>query len=441
MTSLSAPSPKKLQHFLIVWVGQVLSSMGSGLSSFALGIWVYQQTGSVSQYAWFSVLAVLPYVLFSPLAGILVDRWSRRKIMILSDVGAALSTLAIALLIYFDHLQLWHLYLSVFWGTMFNAIQIPAYLTSIPLLVPKKDLERANGLLELGKASTQLLSPMIAGFLLGAIALQGILVVDLVTFGIGVTTLMLVRFPEISPSPLPTESGNEPSTRQQLLGGWYYLTLNPGLLGLIIYFTVNYFFVAMVMVLFTPLILSVTTPDVLGIILTLAGVGMLLGSIMVSLWRNVGDRIAVIFGFTLLGGLCILSGGLVVSIPLYALAAFLFFWSQPFISTANNVILQKKVPSRLQGRIFAFNQTLTSTAFPVAYLVAGFLVDQFFEPLMSHQGLLASSIGRIIGTGQGRGISLLFVLIGLMQMVFTAIFYQYPRLRLLEKEMPDMMAD
>ncbi len=169
--------------------------MGSGLTSFALGVWVFQQTGSATQFALIGLSAVLPRVLLSPLAGAIVDRWDRRRVMIVGDVGAGLSTLVVVILLLTARLEIWHIYLLAAVNAAFGTVQWPAFAATTSLLVSKENLGRANGMVQFGQAASEILAPAMAGVLVGVIRLEGVILIDVVTFLFAVTTLLLVRFP------------------------------------------------------------------------------------------------------------------------------------------------------------------------------------------------------------------------------------------------------
>ena len=175
--------------FLVVWLGQVVSVVGSGLTSFALGLWVYERTGSVTPYALTGLFAVLPSVLLSTLAGVLVDRWDRRRVMLLSDTGAGLATLAVALLFLTGRVQVWHIYLATAVSAAFSTCQRLAYTATTAQLVSKERLGRANGLVQFGQAASEILAPTLAGILLLTVKVQGVLLIDFATFLFAVAVL------------------------------------------------------------------------------------------------------------------------------------------------------------------------------------------------------------------------------------------------------------
>jgi hypothetical protein len=201
------------------------------------------------------------------------------------------------------------------------------------------------------------------------------------------------------------------------------------------------FLVGIVDVLATPLVLSFASAAVLGTVLSIAGIGMLVGASVLSTWGGPQRLINSVFGFMLLSGLSILVAGVRPSVPLFALAAFLFFLGLPIMNGSIQVIFQRKVAPDMQGRVFALMGAIAGSSLPLAYLIAGPLADRVFEPLLAPGGLLVGSIGQLIGVGRGRGIGLMFIVIGALTMLATVVAYQYPRLRLLESELPDAIAD
>lgn len=426
--------------FIIVWLGQLVSLLGSGLSNFALDVWVYQQTGSVTQLSFLILFTTLPVVIVSPFAGILVDHWNRRWVMIFCDTGAALTTLAIVGLLATGHLQVWHICLFSAVNSSFGTCQWSAYSAATTTLVPKAYLGRASGLTQLSQAVGQLLAPVLAGIFLSVIHLSGIFVLDLTTFLFGLLTLLLVRFPrhKAAPSPPVSTTSFLSQALSQILYGFQYLKARNGLIALLFFFASSNFLTGILQVLIYPLVLSVSSEAQLGMIMSVGGVGMLIGSILMSTWGNRQKKyIPMLFCFMLLNSLALILAGLAPSTLLFSTAAFLFFMGIPFINSCAQVIFQKKVSAEAQGRVFSFNNAITSSFLPLAYLTAGPLADKIFEPLMSTQGPLSGTIGQFIGTGTGRGIGLMFIVLGGLNILLTIIAYQHAPLRLVEDKLPD----
>lgn len=425
-----------MKAFLTIWLGQVVSMLGSGLTGFALGVWVYQRTGSVTKFALIAFFTSLPGLVISPVAGALVDRWDRRRTMILSDCGAGVASFAIALLLWADRLDLWHIYLLMTIASIFNAFQYPAFTASTTLLVPKKQLGRASGLTQMIQMA-QIIAPLLAALLLSWIDLWGILLVDFGTFLFAMVTLLLVRIPEPERR---AEAGNA-SLWQETTYVWSYLRERPGLLALLFVFAGTNFTVGMLQSLMTPLVLSFSTATALGTVMTIAGLGILAGSIAMSVWGGPRRRINGIFAALLVQGLILLVGGFRPNLILIGTAAFVMLFMSPVVNGCSQTIWQSKVPPELQGRVFAVRRMVALSSLPVAYFLAGPLADGVFEPLLAPDGALAGSVGRVIGTGEGRGIGFLFMVLGVLMVLGLVAAWGYPRLRRVEDELPDARTD
>ncbi len=423
-----------MQTFLFICFGQLISLVGSGLTSFALGVWVYQTTGSVTQFALISLFIHLPNIIISPVVGAIVDRWDRRWAMILSDSVAGIGTLAIWMLLFFDRLEIWHIYVAVGFNSIFNAFQWPAYSATISLLVPKQHLPRANGAVQISRATAKILSPALAGVLVDIIDLEGILIIDFATFLVALAIMLMVRFPQ-------PEKTNQKSAKwrdlsrdlsQEIVSGWNYITFRPGLRGLLTFFTIVYFTMGILEVLFWPLMLNFSSSQELGMVLSIGGFGWLLGSITMSAWGGPRRKISGIYFFVPFQGLLLCLGVFNSSVTLAALAVFGFLFAHPIVISCNQTIWQTKVPTDLQGRVFALQQAVEKSASILAYIITGPLVDHIFEPLLLSDGLLAGTIGRAIGTGPGRGSAFFLILMGLLNILATFIAYQNRQIRRIE---------
>ena len=424
-----------VRPLVIVWLGQMVSLIGSGITGFALGIWVYQRTASATQFALIAFCSVLPSVLLSLPAGALVDRWNHRWVMIFSQIGGALITLALALLLGAGWLDVWHIYVFAAISSILTAFQWPAYIAATTLLVPKQHLGRAGGMLQLGQAIAQLAAPGLGSMLLEIIQLEGVILLELAAYLLALATLLSVRFPKTETNPSRKPDRN--SLLHEVVYGWNYLTSQPGLLRLLIFFATNNFLSGIVGVLFGPLVLSFASSIALGILLSMAGIGTLICSLFMSIWGGPQRRMDAVFSAMFLSGLCILVTGLSSSVPILGITIFLFFFGTSVVNICTQVIFQKKVAPYVQGRIFAIRGAITSASLPFAYVVAGPLADFVFKPLMVPGGLLAGSLGQFIGVGPGRGIGLMFMIVGTLTVIMTVIAYHHPRLRLVEDELPD----
>ena len=431
------PFTGDMPTFLVTWLGQVVSLVGSGLTSFALGVWVFQRTSSPTLFALIGLFAVLPKVIFSPIAGALVDRFDRRKVMILADAGAGLSTLFIALLLSAGRLELWHIYLSAAASSLCGTIQWPAYTATVTQLVHKKHLGRANGMNQFGRAAAEIFSPLLAGVLVLTIQLEGVILIDVVTFIFAMLTLLLVRFPRLDTEP----TSNDLATfKRDLTFGWVYILARRGLLNLLFFQAMVNFIWGMVGALIVPMILSFTTSDKLGAAITIAGTGMLTGSLLMTAWGGPKRRINGVITFEALSGISFMLMGLQPEFWLVAVGAFSAHITIAIVFGSNQALWQAKVEPGNQGRVFAAQQMIASAASPLAYLLAGPLAEKIFEPLMASGGALTHILSPLLGSGAGRGIGLMFVLMGLVKIMISVLAYLNPRVRLIEDESPDELA-
>ena len=428
-------APGRMTTFTIIWLGQVVSLVGSGLTSFALGVWVFERTGSATQFALIGLAAVLPRVLLSPLAGTIVDRWDRRWVMIIADIGAGLSTMLVMLLLATNQLELWHIYALTMANAAFGTVQWPAFTAVTTLLIPKNSLGRANGMVQFGRATSEILAPALAGVLMGLIQLEGVILIDVVTFVFAVGTLLLVRFPQ--PEVSSESAGEKGSLWRDLTYGWRYIFARPGLRDLLIFFAAVNFLWGMVGALIVPLVLGWTSSEMLGLLISIAGVGMLAGSLIMSVWGGPRRRIHGVLTFELLSGVCFMLIGLQPSFWLVAVGVFGAHATIAIVFGSNQAIWQSKVAPDIQGRVFATQQMIARAAAPLAYLLAGPLADRVFEPLLAPDGGLAASIGQVVGTGAGRGIGLLFVLMGVVKILVSLAGWMNPHIRHVEDDLPD----
>lgn len=272
------PALRKAHTFFIVWGGHLVSLIGSNLTKFALGIWMLEKTGSATQFALIYVFTALPSVLLGPVAGKVVDSHNRRLVMLLSDLGSGLSSVMTVLLLVAGRLEPWHVYALTLVSSAFTAFQAPAYTAAATQIVSEKQLGRAAGLTQMAQAAARIAAPFLAGMLLLVARLETIILIDIVTFLFAVATL-LVRFPDLAHQ---TEEARK--TRQgDFSEGWRFLKTSPGLLALALFGAPTGLLLGIMQVLTAPMILSFTTPQVLGALMSVSGIGMLAGSLLMSI--------------------------------------------------------------------------------------------------------------------------------------------------------------
>jgi DHA3 family macrolide efflux protein-like MFS transporter len=445
----SVPYRKKGRHallqsdmrdFTLLWIGQVVSLVGSGMTCFAQSIYVYTDLGgTITNLMLLAALAQLPGVLISPLAGVVADRWDRRWVMLISDSVAALATLTLRILVVSDAFEIWQMYVIVVVISMANHFQWPAYFATIPLMVPKERLGYANGLVQVARSLSGIAAPFMAGLAVTAFHIQGVILFDLGSYLFASAMLFIIRIP---PTPKTVASqASRSSFWQETIYGWKYLSGRPGLLGLLSIFAIANFLFANVSILFFALALSITSASVLGSVLSIGGVSALAGSLMMGAWGGPKRRIYGVLGFIFVQGLALVLMGLRPSVVFLFGAYIMFMLASPFVNANSGAIWQSKVPPDVQGRVLAASGMVSTTALELGYLSSGPLADHIFEPLLADNGLLASSIGRIIGTGPGRGVGLMFIILGVLTAAVAVGGYLYPRVRLLDEELPDAITD
>jgi len=431
-----------LRTFLLLWLGQVVSLFGSRLTAFALGVWVYQTTGSVTLFALISFFTMLPGVVLMPVSGLITDRFDRRRVMLLGDAGAALGTAIVALLLWRDALELWQLYLAMVFIATCSSPQQLAFDASVPLLVGRNHLDRANAFHHLGSGLAEIGAPLAAGALVVWMELEGILLIDFSTFVFGAGLLLLIRIPR--PKPIGQEDMEGavllPRSRlERLLIGWRFIRSRPGLFALLLYYFSLNLNRSIVLVLITPLVLSFASPVMLGQVLSLGAAGMVVGGVVMVVRGRSHSRIKTIFRATFLYSLMALIGGLRPNVALIGTTAFLMLSTGPFLNSTVQALWQNKVPPAIQGQVFAARRMVTWSAVPLGYLIAGPLSDGVFEPLLARgEGGLGNLLRPFFGFGPGRGVGLFLSVLGVGGLLTLAAGLLSPAMRQVEAELPDV---
>jgi non-ribosomal peptide synthetase component F/MFS family permease len=430
--------PQSMRVYLLLWFSQFVSGIGTGLGSFALGVWVYRQNASATHYSMFTFVATCTTLLVVPLAGVLADRWDRKRLILFGDAGAALMTSLMALALYTDTMRLWHVYIIAVVMVGFAALQGPALVASTSMLIPRRQLARVSGMTQAAATATALVCPPLAGALVPVLDYHGVIAIDIATFLFAFIVLLFIRLP--SP-PKSDRVRRRSSFLADFRFGWDYLRERPGLLSLLWVFAATTFVLSIVRVLLTPLILSFGSATNLGVVNSAMAAGGLLGALLLSVWGGPQNRMNGILLFLFLQAPILLLGALQPNVMLITVASFFYTALSPIVGGLSQAIWQSKVAHEIQGRVFAMRGFLISSTAPLAFLLAGPLTDRVFEPLMAPGGALAGTVGQIIGVGKGRGVGLLFIVLGLLTMIVVVFASLNPRLRKVESEVPDAGAD
>lgn len=433
---MSEHEPRGMTRFVVIWLGQCISLLGSGLTNFALGVWIFEQTGQATPFALTVLFGSLPRILLAPFAGVVADRFNRRLVMIVADGGDALVTLVALLLLVSGDLAVWHIYLIALCSSLFATFQEPAYTASITMLVPNVHLPRASGLIQLSQAIEALLTPALAGLLFVMVGLRGIMLIDFVTFFAAIGALLLVRIPQ--PPAEPHTTGQPRSVWRDATFGWHYIRQRHGLFLLLWYFALVNFLMNFASILTVPLVLSFGSPRTLGMVQTMMGLALLVGSLAISAWGAPRHRVQIVIASVALAAVGLALTGLRPSLLVVGGGSFVLLLCIPIASAASQALFQTKVAPALQGRVFAIRSMISRSMMPLAFISSGLLADHVFEPLMQSGGALAHTpLGTILGVGPGRGIGLMFVLAGTLLLGVSGLALTNPRLRRLEDELPD----
>jgi DHA3 family macrolide efflux protein-like MFS transporter len=426
---------RKMPTFLAVWLGQLLSVTGSAMTAFALGVYVFQQTGSSAQYALIVLMLYVPQILLTLAGGVLADRYSRRRLLLMANIAASVVSVGLVLVLAAHALSVGLVYAATFVFAICSAIQYPAFAASIALLVPTRHLSRANGLVQMAGAVSRVLAPVLAAALLVWLGILAVVIIDLATFLYAIATLAVVRIPQPARARPPAAGGWQ--VLREARAGLAFITERPGLLRLLGFFTAANVASGFALALLTPLVLRFGSRVDLGFVLSAEGAGLLLGAILMIVWGGPSRRIHGVLGAGGLFGLGIVALGAHAAVAVVAAAAFCYAMCLPVVNASNSTIWQSKVPAEMQGRVLGTLRTVALSFIPVSALLAGTLADGVFEPLMRAQGQLAGSVGRLIGVGPGRGIALMLVVVGLLPVVAAVAGYTSRPVRRVEADLPD----
>jgi len=433
-----APKPKGLRGFILVWVGQLFSMVGSQMTYFAMGIWAWEQTGQATPLAMVGFFSFAPLIVFSPIAGVLVDRWNRKLVMAMSDIGAGLMTIIILILLLTGRLEIWHLYLTGAVGGIFGAFQWPAYSAAVSLMVPKKHYARTSGMISMAGSGVGIVAPILAGFLLPMIGFGGIIAIDLVTLIIALFFLMIVLIPEPKRKPVDHSKG---AFGQELVYGFRYLLDRPSLLYLQLLFLMGNLFFSVGYTLITPMVLASTggNASILGSVQSAGAIGGLAGGMVLTAWGGPKRKVnGVITGWIASGTLGLMLMGLGRALPFWLAAHFMMLSIMPLINGSNQAIWQAKVAPEVQGRVFSVRRFIAQITAPISMVVAGPLADRVFEPALaapSHE--VTRLLSSLFGARPGGGMSLLILLSGVLVAGVGLAAYRIRYIRDVETLIPD----
>lgn len=435
---IALKQPGGMAGFTVVFVGQLVSVLASNMSGFALSIWMFQQTGSATAMSAMQVSFILPFMVITPFAGVMVDRYNRKLMMMMSDLAAVLATAGILVLQASGHLEFWHLYVANVLYGLGNAFQWPAYSAAIATMIPKEQYGRANGMMSLLDSGPSVFSPILAGALLPFLGLTGILVIDVATFFLAIGALMFVNIPR----PEKTEEGQAGNGNiwKEVTFGFKYIFMRPSLR---VYLTI---IVAINLVtgfsnsIYAPMILSRTNQDTVtfGAVLTAGAVGGVLGGLIMSAWGGFKRRIiSMVSGWAFFAVIGFIVFGISRWPVVWIAASLLGSITWPITNGAAAAIWQAKVAPDVQGRVFAARRTIAWITNPIMPLVAGAMADFVTEPAMQAHTSFSRAASWLVGSGPGSGMSLQFILSGILFLFLSIFALLTPAFRNMETLLPD----
>jgi len=423
-----------LRTFYLLVATEAVSALGSQVGFFAVGIAVFMKTSHATPIAIISFCQVLPWLVGAGFAGALADRFDRRRLLILADVGfAATSGLLLASFVS-DAFQLWQLYALTLINSMIRMVATPAWQASVAMLVPDRHRDRANAIDQMTGPAANAIAPMIAGLLYAVIGVAGAILIDIATFGLSILVLLAVRIP--MPARITEGKVMAGAVWRRAFDGLAYLWRRPALMGLTLVTSATSFLMGALGVLILPYPLARTHSTVaFGIVLASADVGMIAGSAAMAAWGGTRPRIHTVMLALLFAGLLLAAAGVARTTPELAAAFFAFMLMLPFVNTASTSIFQAKVAPEVQARVFAAKGQIATLTMPLALLVAGPLVDQVAEPAVHSAAWRA--VGWLVGAEAGAGMGLLLVVGGLATAALSLAAYALPAMRRLEATLPD----
>ena len=420
---------QKFNRYVIFWLSQSVSQLGSAMTSFALILWAYTQNGSAMTVSLMSFFNYMPYIIVSLFAGTFVDNHSKKKVMLASDSIAAVCSAVVFALYFGGGLLIYHIYLVNFIIGFMNAFQSPASAVAIGKMVPKEKLAQVSGMNSFSGNLIAVMSPILAAALFAFGGLKVILLIDLSSFVVAFLVLLLaIKIPEDEP-----EKAKQQSIFAGSSEGFRYLGHNRGILMIIVTMALMNFFSRLTYEnILSPMILarSANSSIALGVVNAAMGIGGIVGGIIVATGKFSKNNVKMIYlsaVFSFLLGDVMMGAGR--NVIFWSLAGFAASFPIPFINAGQNVILYQKVPEEIQGRVFAVRNTLQFSTIPLGILLGGFLADYVFEPFMMTENVVARALHILVGQGAGSGMAVMFLCTGVLGSLFSFISYQQKEIR------------
>ena len=413
-----------MKNFYKLWLGELISNIGSGMTAFALSVYIYEKTGSVSYVSLITLLSFMPSIVLSPIGGLLADRYDRRLLMIIGDLFSGLGLVYILWSIQAGEKSIVPIFIGITFSSIFTSLLEPSYRATLTDILEEENYAKASGLIQVAGSAKYLISPVIAGMILSVADIRVILLLDILTF---ITTCLMIFLVRKS---INSEMKNyKKDSFKGLLEGLFIIKKNRGVYSLVIIMFFVCFFMGFIQILIRPMILALSSVKTAGMMESLCAVGLLIGSLWIGIAgikKNYSKILAVSCFFC---GIFMSMIGVNENLAIIGISTFLFFSTLPFMNSCADVLVRVSIPNELQGRVWGFISLITQMGIVAAYIISGVMADYVFEPMFNKNGLLVKNIGMIIGTGKGRGIGFMLILSGMGMLIMAIVIWKNREIR------------
>ena len=422
-----------MKNFYKLWLGELISNIGSGMTAFALSVYIYEKTGSVSYVSLITLLSFMPSIILSPIGGLLADRYDRRLLMIIGDLFSGLGLVYILWSIQAGEKSIVPIFIGITFSSIFTSLLEPSYRATLTDILEEENYAKASGLIQVAGSAKYLISPVIAGIVLSVADIRVILLLDIMTF---ITTCLMIFLVRKS---INSEMKNyKKDSFKELLEGLFIIKENRGVYSLVIIMFFVCFFMGFIQILIRPMILALSSVKTAGMMESLCAVGLLIGSLWIGIAgikKNYSKILAVACFFC---GIFMSMTGVNENLAIIGISTFLFFSTLPFMNSCADVLVRVSVPNELQGRVWGLISLITQMGTVTAYIISGVMADYIFEPMFNKNGILVENIGMIIGTGKGRGIGFMLILSGIGMLIMAIVIWKNREIREVSEKCVDL---
>ncbi|GKX66573.1 MFS transporter [Inconstantimicrobium mannanitabidum] len=422
----------KFKSFILFWLSQSISELGSSMTSFALIIWAYGKTNSAMSVSLMTFFSYLPYIIVSVFAGAFIDSHSKKKIMLWSDTIAALCSSTVLTLLVMGKLEVWYIYIINGINGFMNSFQSPASMVAVGIIVPEKKYTKASGMNSFSSSLLTFVTPMLAAFVSSFLGLQGVIIIDLSTF---IFAVIILTFFISIPEQLMNETDKKDNIFNGCKEGMGFLFKHKGIWYVIISMAfLNFFSRLTYENILSPMILARSSgnSNILGIVSAVLGMGGIAGGLIVSLVKLPNSNAKLIYfsaAFSFAFGDLFM--GIGQNVYVWCIAAIAASVPIPFIAAGQNVILYNEIPKEMQGRVFAVRNAVQYCTIPAGIVLGGVLADYVFEPFMLSHNKLAFLLQKVVGNGSGSGMAVMFLCTGILGFITSILWYRNKHIRAL----------